>query len=213
MEKLFLFGCGGIGCELAAYYSENEGADVVFVDDNESIREMYGFPVYTLDRALELFPIRESGITTTIGEPAIREAITARLTALEIPERTLDLGLYHSAGTVTIGKGTILHIGSILTVRTNVGKSCLINKGAVIGHDCTIGDHCVISPNATVGGSVCVGSGTFIGVGAVLRNNISIGKNVIIGMGSVVTKDVADGVVVVGNPGRVIRENRSRRVF
>ncbi|MBR2769500.1 MAG: acetyltransferase [Solobacterium sp.] len=212
MKQMFLYGVGGIGCELADYFSEKE-YDIVFIDDNEAITEMYGFPVYTFEKAVNMFPLKEAGVTVTIGEPVIRERLTNRLKEYEIPEKTLDVGLYHSKRTVVIGDGSIIHFGSILTVRTTLGHSCLINKGAVIGHDCTIGDHCVLSPNVTVGGSVVIGNGTFVGSGAVIRNNIEIGQNVIIGMGAVITKSVRDNAVVVGNPGKEIRENTSRRVF
>lgn len=212
MKQMYLYGCGGIGCELADYFSEKD-VDIVFIDDNESITEMYGFPVYPFKKAISMFPLKEIGVTTTIGEPAIREVISNKLKEYSIPENTLDIGLYHSNKTVSISEGSIIHIGSILTVRTMVGRSCLINKGVVIGHDCCIGDHCVLSPNVTVGGTVTIGNGTFIGSGAVIRNNLAIGSNVIIGMGAIITKDVRDNVVVVGNPGKEIRENTNRRVF
>lgn len=211
--KYFLFGCGGIGCELADYLSSKEDAEIVFIDDDESKTEAYGFPVLTLEKANERFPLKEYGVTITLGEPALRGSISGRLAAMGIPERTIDIGLYHSAKTVELGEGSIVHVGAILTVKTKIGRSCLVNKGVVVGHDCTIGDYCVLSPNVTIGGTVVVGEGTFIGSGAVLRNNITVGKNAIIGMGSVITKDVEDDSVVVGNPGKFLRKNVSRRVF
>ena len=36
MKQMFLYGVGGIGCELADYFSERE-YDIVFIDDNEAI--------------------------------------------------------------------------------------------------------------------------------------------------------------------------------
>ena len=213
MERYFLYGCGGIGCELADYLSSRERADIIFIDDNDSLKTVYGFPVLSLREALDRYPLPEVGVTVTVGEPAVREAISARLGELCVPEKTIDLSAYHSTSTVTIAPGTILHISSVMTVRTEIGRSCLINKGAVIGHDCRIGDHCVISPNVTVGGGVVIGSGCFIGSGAVIRNNVTIGAETIIGMGAVVTKDVESEVVLVGNPGRVLRKNETRRVF
>lgn len=207
---IYIYGCGGVGCEIADVLESNERYKIRgFIDGNLSIKECCGYNV------VPIAAVSESGkdvnIIISVGEPVVRERLSRQVAGLGYNEITVDLSKFRKAEFV--GEGTLLHLDCVISSKSRIGKCCLINKEVLVGHDCTVGDYCVISPRVTMGGFVEIGDKTFIGSGALLRNNIKIGRNCIIGMGSTVISDIEDDMVAVGNPARVIRKNESGKIF
>lgn len=214
MKTLCIYGCGGMGREVADLaYRMNKWENMFFVDDNIKSRIVDEVRVYTLEETLNQFDKSELEFIVAAGEPTSREFLYEKLRKhnlkyISVVEPAFNLSRFSS-----IKKGTIVHMGAIFTVNVHIGKGCLINKHSVIGHDVTVGDYTVISPNVSIGGDVNIGSNCYLGSGAIIRNGISIGENSIIGMGSVVLKDVAPNSVVVGNPAKFLRFNEEKKVF
>jgi sugar O-acyltransferase (sialic acid O-acetyltransferase NeuD family) len=214
MKKLCIYGCGGMGREIADLsYRINKWEEIVFVDDNIKSRIVDGVPVFTLEEILVKFNQTELEFIVTAGEPSSRKFLCQKLDQHNLKYiNVIDPGFSLSRFS-SVKDGTIIHTGATITVNVHIGKGCLINKHVVIGHDVNIGDYTVISPNASVGGDVNIGPNCYLGSGAIIRNGINIGENSIIGMGSVVLKDVEPNSVMVGNPAKLIRFNEDNKVF
>ena len=213
MQELFIYGCGGVGNEIAEHIMNNPSYKLKgFIDDNSQIRKCMGFPSWTFEEVLKMSN-KDINVIISIGEPDIRRKLSEKLEKNGFNEITVDLSEHYNSDFSTVGQGTLLHHGSYISVNSKIGKSCLINKDSLVGHDCIIGDCTVLSPRVTLGGNVTVGDNTYIGTGALIRNGINIGNNVIVGMGAVVIKDVEDDSVVVGNPAKYLRNNETHRVF
>lgn len=214
MIEVYIYGCGGVGAELAVDFLSSQKYKLMgFIDDNPNIRECMGYRCRTLDEILIERRNEEIKAIISIGEPAVRKIVSEKLTKAGAKEISIDFSDNFNSSFSSIGDGTLLHEHSYVSVNTHIGKSCMINKYVLVGHDCRIGDYCVMSPKVTLGGNVNVGENTYIGSGALIRNGITIGKNVIVGIGAVVVKDIEDDFVVVGNPAKLIRINESKRVF
>ncbi len=214
LKELYIYGCGGVGRELAErFITGNKVKLCGFIDDNPEIKECMGLASSTLDAILKTKKSEEIQVVISFGEPFIREKVARRLQERGIEEVTADISAHCNPSLSRIGKGCVLHTGSYISVNTKIGKCCLVNKDVIVGHDSKIGDYVVLSPRVSMGGDVTIGDRTFIGSGATLRNDIHIGKNVIIGMGAVVVSDIEDNVVAFGNPARVVRKNVTGRVF
>jgi len=104
----------------------------------------------------------------------------------------------------TIGEGSVICPGCIVTTNVTIGKCVILNIGTQVGHDSVIGDFCSLMPNVDLGGSVMVGKNVFIGTKATIIPKIVIGEGATIGVGSVVLKKVKSHVTVFGNPAKVI---------
>lgn len=214
MKEIYIYGCGGVGNELAEeFISSNEFKLMGFIDDNANIRECMGIQSRTFEEIIREKNIEEINVIISIGEPAIRQKLSDKLERHGVNEISVDISNHFNPLFSSIGSGTLLHSNSYVSVNAQIGKCCMINKYVLVGHDCVIGDYSVLSPRVTLGGNVTIGEKSYVGTGAIIRNGITIGKNVIIGMGAVVVKDIEDGVVVVGNPAKFIRKNESHRVF
>lgn len=212
MKKTYIYGCGGIGCELADILQDK--IDLIgFIDDNIEIKECYGYKVYSFEEIIQKENIDSIDVVISVGEPNIRERLSLKLEKYNINEITINLSSFCSKKTSIIGKGTLIHIGAFISIDTKIGRSCIINKNAIVGHNSIVNDYSVISPHATLGGDITIGKKCFIGLGASIRNGIKIGNNSIVGMGAVVTHDIEDNLVVAGNPCKVLRTNISGNVF
>lgn len=212
----YIYGLGGVAREIADTFSRMNDPIAGFVVDSEYISqspaEILNIPVISFDEYAALSTHFNTSITVSLGEPLHRKKLSEKLTALNLTEGTIAIGDYLAADS-SVGDGTILHAGSVVSSRCSVGKSCLINKKAMIEHDNSMGDYCVFSPYAVTGGHVSIGNNCFVGLGACIRDRVKIGDDVIIGIGVVVTRDIEDGVVVYGNPARVISQNLTHKVF
>ena len=214
MKTLCIYGCGGMGREIADLANKMQSwKDVIFVDDNSKTEVVDEVKVYSLQAILEKYNKEDIEFIVTVGEPVTRQLLYEKLEeegleSISVIDPGFDLSKFSS-----VGNGTIMHTGATITVNVHIGKGCLINKHVVIGHDVNIDNYTVVSPNVTIGGDVDIGSNCYIGSASVIRNGIKIGENSIIGMGAVVLKDVEPNSVMVGNPAKLLRENVDKKVF
>lgn len=110
------------------------------------------------------------------------------------------------APNVSIGKGTVICAGCILSSNVVVGSHCIANLGAIIGHDVELGDFCSVGPGVVIAGGVKTGTGCELGANATVRGGVSMGQGSMAALGAVVMNDVAAQALVIGNPARPIRE-------
>lgn len=214
MKTLCIYGCGGMGREIADLtYRMSKWEKAIFVDDNIKNRIVDGIKVYTLDETLNGFEKAEIEFIVAAGEPTSREFLYKKLESYDLNLISVIDPSFKLSRFSSVEIGTIIHTGATLTVNVHIGKGCLINKHTVIGHDVVVGDYTVISPNVSIGGDVSIGSNCYLGSGAIIRNEIKVGENSIIGMGSVVIKDIEPNTVVVGNPAKFLRYNQDKKVF
>ena len=214
MKTLCIYGCGGMGREIADLTTRmDKWEKIIFVDDNIKSRVVDEVLVYELEEVLNEFDKSELEFVVAAGEPTSREFLYKKLDKHNLDYICVIDPRFNLSRFSSVENGTIVHTGATFTVNVHVGRGCLINKHSVIGHDVTVGDYTVISPNVSVGGDVEIGSSCYIGSGAIIRNGIKIGKNSIIGMGSVVLKDVEPNSVVAGNPAKFLRVNEDKKVF
>lgn len=214
MKILCIYGCGGMGREIADLAGRmDKWEKIIFIDDNINNRLVDELSVLSLEEALAQYEKSNMDFIVAAGEPSSREFLYKKLDENKLTYITLAYPDFVLSKFSSVKNGTIIHTGATITVNVHIGKGCLINKHVVIGHDVNISDYTVISPNVTVGGDVEIGSNCYIGSGAIIRNGIKIGEDSIIGMGAVVLKDVEPNSVMVGNPAKFIRENKDKKVF
>lgn len=202
-NDMFLYGASGHG-KVVIEIAELLGLNVVaFVDDNESLKQLYHIPVY-----LEIPDDLRVGVIS-IGNNYIRKRLACLFMDYSFPT------LVHPKATIstraTVAKGTVIMAGVTINTNVQIGAHVIVNTNASIDHDSVLEDFVHVSPNVALSGGVIVGEGTHIGVGACVIPEIRIGKWATIGAGTVVITDVPDYAVVVGNPGKIIKYNNEQK--
>lgn len=195
MKKLIIIGASGHGKVIADIAVKNGYKEIMFLDDNEGIKECAGFPVIG---AVSQASMIDGDKIVAIGNAKIRERIQESLNnvvTLIHPDSTISRR-------VEIGKGSVVMAGTIINSDTVIGKGCIINTGSSVDHDCKIGDYVHISVGTHVAGTVSVGNRTWIGAGATVSNNVNICEDCMVGAGSVVIKDINKSGTYLGIPAR-----------
>lgn len=195
VKRLVIIGASGHGKVIADIAVKNGYEDIVFLDDDENVKECAGFPV--IGKTCEAEAMDGDKIIA-IGNSQIRERIQSNLSNVAT--------LIHPAAVVsrrvTIGAGSVVMAGAVINSDAVIGNGCIVNTGSSVDHDCVIGKYSHISVGAHVAGTCVIGEHTWIGAGATVSNNVNICGGSIIGAGAVVSKDIDKMGTYVGVPAK-----------
>lgn len=206
---MLIVGAKGFAKEvLEILHQQNRLQHLVFYDDiNQDIQsELFGkFPILkSLEAAAHYFATIDNHFTIGIGNPSLRKSLSDKFTSMGgIYSSTISNSARLGSYDVSIGEGSNILDGAILSNSAKIGVGCIVYYNVIITHDCFVDDFVEISPSAILLGRCKVGSFTQIGANATILPDIIVGSNVIIGAGSVVTKDIPDNSLVVGVPATV----------
>lgn len=196
MNRLIIIGASGHGRVVADIALLNKYKEIVFLDDDENIKECAGWPVVG-----NSFEAPEGDVFVAVGNSKIRKMIMKRY------EDRVQPILIHPkavvAKDVKIGSGTVVMAGAVINPGVRIGRGCIVNTSSSIDHDCEIEDFCHVSVGAHLCGTVSVGESTWIGAGATVSNNISICGGCMLGAGAVVIKDIDQQGTYVGIPAKM----------
>ena len=201
MKKIVIIGASGHGKVAADIALKCGYTDIVFLDDNISIKNCGRHSVVgSNDRVEDI----NGDVIVAIGNSAARRRIQEsieeeRLAVLIHPDAVV-------AEDVTIGSGTVVMAGTVINPGSMIGSGCIINTCASVDHDCKLGDYVHVAVGAHLAGSVEVGDETWIGAGATVSNNIEICGRCMIGAGAVVVKDIEEAATYLGVPARQKQE-------
>ena len=208
MKHLFIYGIGGAGREALSCFVDicaNSGLDykslVSFVVDDEFYSESTVMEVSVVKRSeIKNF---EGEVIVAIGDPLVRERIVKSL-----PDDTNFAILIHPKANiskwVTIGKGTYIGAGTVITTQITIGKHVYINLNSTIGHDCVLEDFVTLSQGVNISGNCFIEEGVFIGSNSALRQKIRICSGTVIGMSSCVIHSIKEKGTFAGNPAKKI---------
>ena len=195
VKRLVIIGASGHGKVIADIAVKNGYEDIVFLDDDENVKECAGFPV--VGKTCEAVKMAGDKIVA-IGNPKVRERIqeeVGRVITLIHPDAVISRR-------VEIGEGSVIMAGAVINSDVVVGKGCIINTGASVDHDCVLGEYVHVSVGSHLSGTVNVGKGTWIGAGATVSNNVNICGDCMVGAGAVVIRDIEKPGTYVGVPAR-----------
>ena len=204
MNRLIVIGASGHGKVVADIAALNGYKDIVFLDDDENIKECSGWPV--VGKSTEA-PGGE--IFVAVGNPQTRK----RLMEL-YKDRTQPVLIHPNAvvaGGVVIGFGTVVMAGAVINPGARIGRGVIVNTSSSIDHDCSVGDYSHVSVGAHLCGTVKVDDSVWIGAGATVINNINICGGCTIGAGALVIKDINEPGTYVGVPVKMTSKSNLTR--
>lgn len=192
MNRLVIIGASGHGKVVADIALRNGYKDIVFLDDNENVKECFGFPVIgCTSGAAEITGDK----IVAIGNAKIRERIQRKIETITLVHPDAIIG-----EKVEIGKGSVVMAGTVINPETIIGEGCIVNTSASIDHDCLLQDYVHVAVGAHLCGTVHIGKGTWVGAGATIINNISVCDECMIGAGGLVIRDIEIPGTYVGVP-------------
>ncbi|MCF0170145.1 acetyltransferase [Fusobacterium varium] len=209
MKDVVIIGAGGFAREVAWLIEEinkkNEQWNILgFIDDNsENVgKSLNGYKIigntdYLNEMNKNIYAV------IAIGNGKTRKKIVEKL-----KKRKFGILIHPNVSisdTISIGEGSIICSGNILTVNISIGKHVIINLDCTIGHDAVIKNFSTFLPGTNLSGETIVEECSTLGTGSTVIQGIKIGKNVMVGAGAVVIRDIIDDSTAVGNPARTIK--------
>jgi sugar O-acyltransferase (sialic acid O-acetyltransferase NeuD family) len=217
MTKDFvIIGCGGFGREAAeiakTIMKEKNDLNLIgFIDDNKKLhgKIINGVPVLgNIEWIKDFYDGDQLFFACAVGEPLIKKNVVERALKLGYIPYSLIHPSVRMCYDVSVGEGTILCPGSIITTNITIGDHVIINQICSIGHDAIIEDYVTINPLAAISGGVHLKEGVFVGTGASILQYLEIGEWSVIGSGASVIRNQEAYVIAVGVPA-VVKKKRS----
>lgn len=213
MKDIAIIGAGGCGREVKMLIDQINAVQpqfnfIGYFDDGlETYKLINGHPVLGPVEAINTWQT-ELDIVLAIGLPSLKKKLFAKIVN---PRITYPVLIHPSVlignDDVTIGPGTIICAGNIITVNIKIGSHVIFNMGCTVGHDTVIDNYCSFMCSVNVSGEVVIEEGVYVGAGAKIINQLSIGANTIVGAGAVVVKSLPPNCTAVGVPAKPVKYN------
>ena len=204
MKNIVIVGAGGFGREVKTLIDSVNQIDPIY-----NFRGYSSFFIEVLGGISDLNAVNAPiEVAIAIGTPMIKKNILSQLDNKNIQYPVLiHPSVIYSNDEISIGKGSIICAGSVLTCNINLGDFVILNLMCTVGHDTIIKDYASFMPSVNISGEVIINEGVYVGTGAKIINQLEIGKNTIIGAGAVVSKSLPSNCTAVGIPAKVIKQN------
>jgi len=205
--KVVLVAASGLALEVLAVL-RTEGVEDVLVLDDDPHRwgETLGdAPVVGgLDEVRRYAAHR---VLVCAGSGRARQAIVQRLLALGVDPARFP-SLVHWSVEVppdcTIGRGSVVLAGAVLTANVTVGEHVVVMPQVVLTHDDVVADYATLCAGVALGGRVQVGRAAYVGMNASVREGVHVGDGSTLGMGAALLEDLPAGETWVGVPARPV---------
>ena len=206
-RRILIYGAGGHAKTVISLLRLADWDISGIIDDGvDAGVEVSGIPVQLRADGIDAVVNAVGGI----GNYAVRWKIFERLQKLDFSFPTLIHPTAFVEDTVTLADGIQVLAQSYVSSETTVGFGTLINAGVIISHDGQIGKCVNLSPGALLAGQVTVEDFAQIGMGVTVNLGVRVGTRARVGNSATVKADVpADGRVYAGTvwPPHTIRDH------
>lgn len=211
-KDLYIIGAGGFGREVAWLVERINKEKATwnlkgFIDDNVLLHGTFENDYLVVGGCDYLKSLsKETWVVCAVAAAKTRRKIIEKIK--DIP--TVRFGILVDPDVicsekVTVGEGSIICAGTIITVNISVGSHNIINLDCTIGHDAVLHDFVTIYPSVNVSGNVTISECVELGTGMQIIQGKTIGTESIIGAGAVVVRDIPQKCVAVGSPAKPIK--------
>ncbi|MER1997073.1 MAG: acetyltransferase [Arthrobacter sp.] len=214
MPTLLLLGASGLAREvLAALRRTTEHRIFGFLDDDPALHSSVVDGVPVLGGLSDAANYPRSSFLACAGSGTARAGMVQALARAGVGEDRfatfVDPAVHLNDG-CTVGAGSILLAGTVLTAAVTVGRHVAVMPNCTLTHDDVVEDYATLTSGVCLGGGVRIGSGAYLGMGATVRQGVRIGAGTVVGMGSAVLRDLPGGQTWAGVPARELRPAAER---
>ena len=216
MKNIVIIGAGGVGRETSLIIQQINELEptwnlIGFIDDNKDNwgKVINGYSVIGGIDSLE-FLTPDTYVLIAIANYEVKKKIVNKINN-KLKFATIIHPKVWVHDYMTIGEGTIIYEGAILTANIEIGNHVIISPNCGVGHDSIIKDYVSLLWNVNVSGNDIIEEGVMMGSGSTVIQGKKIGKGSNIGAGAVVIEDVDSFSTAIGVPAKVIKIDYEKR--
>ncbi|MBL7501911.1 NeuD/PglB/VioB family sugar acetyltransferase [Frankia sp. CNm7] len=206
---LLIVGAGGLAREAAeAARASGDHHVVGFLDDNPAL---WGAPIggaQVLGGLERVAHYPRARLLLGPGRGRSRAVLRQRLDEVGVSADRYT-SVVHPRAVVppscSVGPGSILLAGVVLTADVTVGQHVAVMPNAVLTHDVVVEDYVSVCASASLAGAVRVRTGAYLGQNCTVREGLTVGAWSLIGMGAAVITAVGDCQIWAGVPAQFVR--------
>ncbi|MCK8126381.1 acetyltransferase [Pseudoalteromonas sp. SIMBA_153] len=207
MKDLIVIGGGGFAKEVIWLANDCSRKVRGVLDDSAQTHNTQVQGATVLGDVSNWINYKDCEFIIAIGSPRTRKKVLDKMLTFGEPDFAI---LIHPSvrlsNTVSIGEGSIICAGSILTADISLGKHNILNLNVTVGHECEFADFVTIAPMVAVSGNVKLQYLVEVGTGAVIRQGLELAEGSMLGMGGILTKNIPERLIFAGNPAKKLKE-------
>ena len=207
MKDLIVIGGGGFAKEVIWLANDCSRKVRGVLDDSAQTHNTQVQGATVLGDVSNWINYKDCEFIIAIGSPRTRKKVLDKMLTFGEPDFAI---LIHPSvrfsNTVSIGEGSIICAGSILTADISLGKHNILNLNVTVGHECEFADYVTIAPMVAVSGNVKLQYLVEVGTGAVIRQGLELAEGSMLGMGGILTKNIPERLIFAGNPAKKLKE-------
>ena len=216
MKNIVIIGAGGVGRETSLIIQQINELEptwnlIGFIDDNQEKwgKVINGYSVIGGIDSLE-FLTPDTYVVIAIANYEVKKNIVNKINN-KLKFATIIHPKVWVHDYMTIGEGTIIYEGAILTANIEIGNHVIISPKCGVGHDSIIKDYVSLLWNVNVSGNDIIDEGVMMGSASTVIQGNKIGKGSNIGAGAVVIEDIESFSTAIGVPAKVIKIDYEKR--
>lgn len=209
MARVLLLAAGGLARETASSILATGDHQVVGMLDDSAATWGSKIAGVAVLGGIELAAQRNELLLVCAGRGRARQGIVRRLVSLGVgPGRfaTHVSGTAAMGSNASVGPGSIILPGCVLTCDVSVGKHAVLMPRVVLTHDNAVGDYATLAAGVALGGNTVIGSTAYVGMNASVRQGLTVGEGATLGMGAVLLMDQPANSVWAGNPAHPLKQ-------
>ncbi len=208
MADLLLVAASGLAREaLAAIRASGVDRVIGYLDDDPGKHGHTIDEVPVLGGLDDAWQYPDAALLLCAGKGVARAAMAHRLAAQGRHDTdyatVIDPGVRVPDG-CTIGAGSILLAGVVLTTNVSIGRHVVAMPNVVLTHDDLIESYATLCAGVVLGGHAWIGEGAYLGMNASVRENVRVGRHAVLGMGAALTRDLPPDQIWAGVPARLL---------
>ena len=207
MKDLIIIGGGGFAKEVIWLANDCNRKVKGVLDDSLQTHNTQVQGATVLGDVSSWINYKDCEFIIAIGSPRTRQKVLEKMLTFGEPDfATLIHPSVRLSNTVSIGEGSIICAGSILTADIVLGKHNILNLNVTVGHECEFANYITIAPMVAVSGNVKLHHLVEVGTGAVIRQGLELAEGSMLGMGGILTKNIPERMIYAGNPAKKLKE-------
>ncbi|MEL7343047.1 MAG: transferase, partial [Bacteroidota bacterium] len=109
---------------------------------------------------------KETQFVIAIGKPSLRKKLADKYLSEGFRPATLIHPSVHMSESVSVGEGSLICAGVVMTVDIRLDTFCILNLNSTVGHGSQLGSFVTLAPGCHISGEVQIGGECELGTGA-----------------------------------------------